>query len=439
MAFLDSFLLDESQASTGSLFVSDIEESLGIGTGDSYLTSNGRLVSRSDPLEHGHKYYVFLRVLGGKGGFGSMLRAIGAQIEKTTSREACRDLSGRRIRDVNNEKKLKDWWVTQQAERDREREEREERRRAKRAKYLEEKVPKMNDPEYDAQYSEIMRRSEQATQEGLARLKEGKSSSRKRKVDTSTCGALDKYDRWNMLGGLTLADVDGDSGSDSAEGSSSSGPDASALPGDLTPSSSSPPSSSSSRGGAASSQVTAPSATITSGADSGAQRFDPPPAKVARLAWSSSGGAGPRCSREEPGQTASALSEAEPERTGAVQTSQASHSQASHSQASLSQTSPSQASHSQTSHSQASPSTGAVAQSVQSAEPVDLDQYRSPEDLQVLGMERLKMELMRRGLKCGGSLEERAQRLLCVRGLAPEDFPAKLLAKGKGQGKASRR
>lgn len=35
-----------------------------------------------------------------------MLRAIGAQIEKTTNREACRDLSGRRMRDVNNEKKL---------------------------------------------------------------------------------------------------------------------------------------------------------------------------------------------------------------------------------------------------------------------------------------------------------------------------------------------
>ncbi len=36
-------------------------------------------------------------------GFGSMLRALGAQIEKTTNREACRDLSGRRLRDVNHE------------------------------------------------------------------------------------------------------------------------------------------------------------------------------------------------------------------------------------------------------------------------------------------------------------------------------------------------
>ena len=36
-----------------------------------------------------------------------MLRALGAQIEKTTNREACRDLSGRRLRDVNHEKE----WV----------------------------------------------------------------------------------------------------------------------------------------------------------------------------------------------------------------------------------------------------------------------------------------------------------------------------------------
>lgn len=38
-----------------------------------------------------------------------MLRAIGAQIEKTTNREACRDLSGRRLRDINEEKRLKNW------------------------------------------------------------------------------------------------------------------------------------------------------------------------------------------------------------------------------------------------------------------------------------------------------------------------------------------
>ena len=50
-----------------------------------------------------------------------MLRAIGAQIEKTTNREACRDLSGRRLRDVNEEKRIKDW-IKKQAERKEEKE-----------------------------------------------------------------------------------------------------------------------------------------------------------------------------------------------------------------------------------------------------------------------------------------------------------------------------
>lgn len=48
-----------------------------------------------------------------------MLRAIGAQIEKTTNKEACRDLSGRRIRDVNIERRFKNW-VTKAAERKKE-------------------------------------------------------------------------------------------------------------------------------------------------------------------------------------------------------------------------------------------------------------------------------------------------------------------------------
>lgn len=50
---------------------------------------NGRLVQEDDVCLHGC-IDVVPRLLGGKGGFGSMLRAIGAQIEKTTNREACR-------------------------------------------------------------------------------------------------------------------------------------------------------------------------------------------------------------------------------------------------------------------------------------------------------------------------------------------------------------
>merc|ERR1719350_993430 len=60
-----------------------------------------------------------LALPGGKGGFGSLLRSIGAQIEKTTNHEAMRDLSGRRQRDINNEQRLKEY-VAKKADRQRE-------------------------------------------------------------------------------------------------------------------------------------------------------------------------------------------------------------------------------------------------------------------------------------------------------------------------------
>lgn len=58
-------------------------------------------------LQNNSNVDILIPLLGGKGGFGSLLRAIGAQIEKTTNRDACRDLSGRRLRDVKREAELK--------------------------------------------------------------------------------------------------------------------------------------------------------------------------------------------------------------------------------------------------------------------------------------------------------------------------------------------
>lgn len=74
-----------------------------------YLTQNGKLINSDNVDTSANTIHVCMRLAGGKGGFGSMLRAIGAQIEKTTNREACRDLSGRRLRDINEEKRLKEY------------------------------------------------------------------------------------------------------------------------------------------------------------------------------------------------------------------------------------------------------------------------------------------------------------------------------------------
>ena len=70
--------------------------------------------------------------------------------------------------------------------------------------------------------------------------------------------------------------------------------------------------------------------------------------------------------------------------------------------------------------------------------PVDLDEYGSCEELSGLGLERLKCALMTRGMKCGGTLEERAARLFSIKGLALDEIDPSLLAKSKGKGKKSK-
>ncbi|KAK1301870.1 hypothetical protein QJS10_CPB12g01103 [Acorus calamus] len=55
--------------------------------------------------------HLLLRLPGGKGGFGSLLRgaATKAGQKKTNNFDACRDMSGRRLRHVNAEKRLEEW------------------------------------------------------------------------------------------------------------------------------------------------------------------------------------------------------------------------------------------------------------------------------------------------------------------------------------------
>ena len=60
---------------------------------------------------------------------------------------------------------------------------------------------------------------------------------------------------------------------------------------------------------------------------------------------------------------------------------------------------------------------------------VDLGTYADAAALEALGSDRLGRALRSRGLKCGGSLSQRAARLFSVKGVARGDYPKKLLAK----------
>ncbi|KAK4339387.1 hypothetical protein RND71_040849 [Anisodus tanguticus] len=61
--------------------------------------------------------------------------------------------------------------------------------------------------------------------------------------------------------------------------------------------------------------------------------------------------------------------------------------------------------------------------------PLNFEEFSLAAELEVFGMERLKSELQASGLKCGGTLQERAARLFLLKTTPLEMLPKKLLAK----------
>lgn len=61
---------------------------------------------------------------------------------------------------------------------------------------------------------------------------------------------------------------------------------------------------------------------------------------------------------------------------------------------------------------------------------LNLDSYNSAQELEALGLDRLKSALLALKVKCGGTLSQRAERLFSLKGLEHKDFPKKVRAKG---------
>lgn len=142
--------------------IDQIGSTLNLHSSEYYLTQNGKRLTVTSEFaknQNNGTVHIHLRLSGGKGGFGSMLRAIGAQIEKTTNREACRDLSGRRLRDINEEKRLKSWLEKQQ--------EREEEAAAKTSRKIEKLQAKPKHEFKDDEYFNARTNLEQNVSDAL--------------------------------------------------------------------------------------------------------------------------------------------------------------------------------------------------------------------------------------------------------------------------------
>ena len=87
-----------------------LEEATGLDAGDVRLLCGGREWHDGDVVEAGMgavmTVQVLLRLVGGKGGFGSMLRSQGGRMasKQSTNYEACRDLNGRRLKVISDAK-----------------------------------------------------------------------------------------------------------------------------------------------------------------------------------------------------------------------------------------------------------------------------------------------------------------------------------------------
>ncbi|PKI85551.1 hypothetical protein MVES1_000080 [Malassezia vespertilionis] len=107
---------------TGDMLLDDVAVAMELGSVDKSLlrltTRGGRTMHEHDRIvdfaELGHfvELEVRVRLLGGKGGFGNMLRAQGGRMSarrKDGNTDACRDLQGRRIRTVNEAQALAEY------------------------------------------------------------------------------------------------------------------------------------------------------------------------------------------------------------------------------------------------------------------------------------------------------------------------------------------
>jgi len=188
-----------------------------------YVLRNGSVLHSDDGVHNNETFDLRCRLRGGKGGFGSMLRAIGAQIEKTTNREACRDLSGRRLRAINDEKRIRHY-ARIKAQKEMEREE----KRKKKLESLATSKPhhEFDDAQYMKDREEIPQNVEEAVEKAFAEAPPGPSGIKRPAEKPAKAPEPKKIKGWmgDLEGFEDSDESDSDEiKSDSASASSASG------------------------------------------------------------------------------------------------------------------------------------------------------------------------------------------------------------------------
>ncbi|KAK6038372.1 hypothetical protein COOONC_24123 [Cooperia oncophora] len=149
-----------------------------------YCTVDGEIVTdflgRLNDLPEDAFFQLHFRVLGGKGGFGSLLRSF--RVNKSTNQLMCRDLNGRRLASIDEEQRLKKW-IERAAEREK------EKLAKRKAKYekLKSGPPKhmFDDPDYMRQKETIIEKTEEAFEQGFLEALKAEREKKEKPVESS--------------------------------------------------------------------------------------------------------------------------------------------------------------------------------------------------------------------------------------------------------------
>lgn len=113
--FRKTTVLQYSEVPCGATIRKSIMQEENVPSDCFHMHVDGRPLADDDILSPSSSLIVraSMRLKGGKGGFGAMLKTMARSSgnKKTTDFGACRDLSGRRLRHVNDEIILKKWQV----------------------------------------------------------------------------------------------------------------------------------------------------------------------------------------------------------------------------------------------------------------------------------------------------------------------------------------
>ena len=104
-------LIEHPLTNTTDPSISSLYSLYNLPESSAYFVSNGKPIPSGSSLFDYDECIIEckVRLNGGKGGFGSLLKGQPAVKKQTKNFDACRDISGRRLRHVNQEKQMVEW------------------------------------------------------------------------------------------------------------------------------------------------------------------------------------------------------------------------------------------------------------------------------------------------------------------------------------------